>query len=73
MLPNSAAPGSIPGILKYFSDKTIVDALDQHFQATVHFPLSSAYLEESGQWLENVDLNHRALVSGKLVQQKIWP
>ena len=59
-----SCPGFIPGIPKYFSDKTIVDAAEVN---------QLRYLEESGQWLENVDLNHRALVSGKLVQQKIWP
>ena len=64
LLPDPAALGSIPSIPKYFSDKTIVDAAEVN---------QLRYLEESGQWLENVDLNHRALVSGKLVQQKIWP
>ena len=62
LLPNPAALGSISSIPKYFSDKTIVDAAEVN---------QLRYLEESGQWLENVDLNHRALVSGKLVQQKI--
>ena len=29
------------------------------------------WLEESGQWLENVDQTHLILVSGKLVLQKL--
>ena len=29
-----------------------------------------ALLEESGQWLENVDQTHLVLASGKLVTQK---
>ena len=29
------------------------------------------WLEESGQWLENVDRNHQVLASGKPVLQKI--
>ena len=39
LLPNSGAPGSIPGIPKYFSDKTIVDAAEVN---------QLRYLEESG-------------------------
>ena len=45
-LPNPAALGLIPGIPKFFSEEKIVDVAEVNQQRC---------LDESGQWLENVD------------------
>ena len=55
------APGSIPGIPNKFSEEFILDVAEVSQQRS---------LEESGQWLENVDLTHLVLASAKPVLQK---
>ena len=57
-----ADPGSIPSVPpKKFRGKIInVAEVNQR-----------RWLEESGQWQENVDQTHLVLVSGKPAQQKI--
>ena len=58
-----SCPGSIPSIHELFSVEIVdVAEVNQHH-----------CLEESGQWLENVDLTHLALTSGKLEVQKRFP
>ena len=60
LLPNSAAPGLIHNVPKFLDEK-IVDG-DEINQCRC--------LEESEQWLENVDWTHLVLASGKLVLSK---
>ena len=60
MLPVPAALSSIPNIPKKFIGK-YVDVAEVNQRGC---------LEESGQWLENVDGTHLALACGKLVLQK---
>ena len=55
-----AAPGSIPCIPKKFSLEKIANVAEVNHQHC---------LEESGQWLENVDQTHLVMASGKLVLQ----
>ena len=55
MLLDPAASGSIPSVLKSFSDDKIVDVADVNQQLC---------LEEIGLWLENVDQTHLVLASG---------
>ena len=55
------APGLIPIIPKFLSDKKNVDVAEVN---------KWRCLEESGQWLENVYQTHLLLTSGKLVLQK---
>ena len=62
MLPDPAAPNLIPSILEIFSEEKIVDVAEVNQQRC---------LEESGQWLENVDRTHPPLASGKPVLQKV--
>ena len=50
---DSAAPGSTPS--KKISEEKIVNVAEVHQQHG---------LEESGQWLENVDRTHLVLASG---------
>ena len=57
LLPYPAAPGSI---LTVFEHK-IVNVVEVNQRLC---------LEESGQWLENIDQTHLVLAGGKLVQQK---
>ena len=54
-----AATGLIPAF--FFSEENIADVAEVNQQQC---------LEESGQWLENVDRTHLALVNGKRVLQK---
>ena len=61
MLPEPAAPDSIPSIPKIYSAEKIAD-VDKVNQRHC--------LEESEQWLENVDRTHPVLDGGKLVLQK---
>ena len=63
LLPDPAATGSIPSIPGVFSVEIIVDVAEVN---------QWCWLEESEQWLENVDRAHLVLVSGKLVLQKDW-
>ena len=56
------APNSIPSIPQKISDEYIVNV------AKVN---QWRCLEESEQWLENVDRTHEILASGKLVLQKV--
>ena len=58
LLPDPAALGSIPSIPAISSEGKIVDVAEVNQQHC---------LEESGQWLENVDRTHQVLASGKLV------
>ena len=53
-----AAPGSIPSIPATFSEEDIVDVADVNQWHCI---------EESGQWLENVDQTHLVLAKSKLV------
>ena len=46
LLPDPSAPGSIPSVPKKISDQKIVDVAEVNQRRC---------LEESGQWLENVD------------------
>ena len=61
MLPEPAAPDSIPNIPKIYSAEKIAD-VDEMNQRRC--------LEESEQWFENVEQTHLVLDSGKLVLQK---
>ena len=58
MLPDPAAPGSNPSVHEFFSEEKIMDV------ALVN---QRRWLEESGQWQENVDQDHLVLASGKAV------
>ena len=55
-----AAPCSIPSVADFFSEEKMVDVVEVNEQC---------WLEESEQWLENVDQTHRVLASGKLELQ----
>ena len=57
-----AAPGSIPSIPTNFSMERVSILVGEVNQ--------QRWLEESGQWLENVDRTHPVLASGKPVIQK---
>ena len=58
MLPDPAAPVSIPSIPKMFLEGKIVDVAENKQRRC---------LKESGQWFENVDRTHLELVSiGKI-------
>ena len=59
MLPDPAAPGSILRVPEIISEMTKFVAATEVNQQRC--------LEESGQWLENVDCTHLVLASGKLV------
>ena len=61
LLLDPAAPGSIPCGPKIFSEEKIVNITEVNQRHC---------LEESGQWLENVDQTHLVLASGKPVLQK---
>ena len=61
MVLDSAAAGLISGIPNLFQMKKIVDVAEVNQQHC---------LEESGQWLCNVDQTHLLLASGKLVLNK---
>ena len=61
LLPDPAAPGLIPRVHKKNSVIKTVNIANVN---------QRHYLEESGQWLENVDRTHQVLASGKLVLQK---
>ena len=50
LLPDPAAPGLIPSIPKIFSEKNIAQVGEVN---------QWCWLEESGQWLENVDRTHQ--------------
>ena len=58
LLPDLAAPGSMPSITQKISEEKIVDV------AEVNQWRSS---EESGQWLENVDPTYQSSTSKKLI------
>ena len=60
LIPEPAAQGSIPIIPKIFSEEKNVDVAEVKPRPC---------LEESEQWLENVDQTHLILASGKLVQK----
>ena len=60
MLSDPAAPGSIPSIPKVFCEENIIDVAEVNQRHC---------LEESVQWLENVDRTHLLLSSGKLFLQ----
>ena len=57
-------PGSVPNISKKDSEEWIIDASETN---------QWHCLEESGQWLENVDRIHLVLASGKLGLEKKLP
>ena len=60
LAPHPPATGLIPSIPKKIRRKIInIAEVNQHH-----------WLEESGQWLENVDRTHLVLASGKPVLQK---
>ena len=60
LFPDPAVPGLIPSIPQISEEKVV----------NVH---QRWRLEQSGQWLENVDLTSLlVLASGKLVLQKNW-
>ena len=61
LLPDPAAPGAIPSVSNKFSEEKIVDVVEVSQQSC---------LEESGQWLENIEWNRLVQASGKLVLQK---
>ena len=61
MLLDPAALSLIPSIPKKNSEEKIVDIAEVN-----QWPC----LEESGQWLENVDQTHLVVASGKLVLKK---
>ena len=58
MHTDTAALGSIPDIVSEEKFVSLAEANQQHC------------LEESGQWLENVDRTHLVPASGKQVPQK---
>ena len=62
LLPDPAAPGSIPCIPEIISEENIIKVAEVN---------QRQWLEESGQWLENVDQTNFVLASGKPVLQKI--
>ena len=55
-------PWSISSVSKKFTQGKILSVAEVN---------QLSCLEESGQWLENVDLTHLVVASGKLVLQKI--
>ena len=61
LLLDPGAPGSIPSISGIFSAEKNVDVAEVNQQCC---------LEESVQWLENLDQTHIVPASGKLVLQK---
>ena len=61
MLPGPPALVSIPTVPEFFSEEKIADVAEVN---------QWHCLEESGQWLENVDRTHLVLASGKLILQK---
>ena len=61
LLPDPAATSLIPSIPDIFSEEKIVDVAEAYQRRC---------LEESGQWLENVDQTHLVVASGKPVLQK---
>ena len=62
LLLDPAAPGSIPNVPQKISQGKNVSVSEVN---------QWRCLEESGQWLENVDRTHLVLGSGKLVLQKV--
>ena len=52
----AAPPGSTPRLLKKFLRRKIIDVAEVN---------QLFWLEESGQWLENVDRSNLLLASGK--------
>ena len=61
LLPDPSALGSIPSVPQKISEEKIVDVAEDSQQR---------WLEESGQWLENVDQIHPVLANGKQILQK---
>ena len=61
MLPDPAGLGSIPSIPVNFSKEKIINVAEFN---------PWHWLEESGQWLENVDQTHIVLPNGKPVAQQ---
>ena len=61
LLPYPSAPGSIPIVGEISFKRKVIDV------AELNQPL---WLEESGQWLENVDRTHPMLASGEHVLLK---
>ena len=61
LLPDPAAPGSLCSIPKKNSEEKSINLAEVN---------QWCWLEESGQWLENLDLTHLVLASGKPVLQK---
>ena len=59
--PDPADMGSIPSVPQKNSEETIIDVAEVNQQR---------WLEESGQWLENLDQTHLVLACGKPVLQK---
>ena len=57
LLPEPAAPSLIPSIPKKISEEKIIDVAEVNPQP---------WLEESGQWLENVDLTKKKLLADSL-------
>ena len=55
LLPDPTAPGLIPSIPEFFFRGKMVDAAEVNQRRCI---------EESGQWLENVDQTHLVLASG---------
>ena len=62
MPKDPAALGSIPSVPEKISEEKIIDVAEVNQRPSI---------EESTQWLENVDGTHLVLASGKLVLQKI--
>ena len=62
LLPDPAAPALIPNVPKKNSEENFVNVAEVN---------QWRCLEQSGQWLENVDWTHLALASGKVVLQKV--
>ena len=62
LLPSTPVPGSMPSIPNKISEIKIFNVAEVNQQCC---------LEESGQWLENVNQTHLVLASGKLVLQNI--
>ena len=60
----ASRPSLIPSIQDFFSVRKIVDVAEVNQRCC---------LDESGQWLEDVDQTHLVLASGKLVLQKCCP
>ena len=58
LLPDPAAPGSIPSIPLKFSEEKVFDIAEVN---------QRRWLEECGHWLENVDQTYLVVVSGKQV------